>query len=76
MNIEVSRNGKGTQDPGEGMQAVRAPLISYPSSHSNSIGIQPSPASFFSKASGQSRPSNSHFHLRTPAFGVHFSGQY
>jgi hypothetical protein len=58
--IDMNKKGKGTGDPGAGIHAVFFLLISYPGSHSNSFGIQPSPAVLMWKPGGQMRPTKMH----------------
>jgi hypothetical protein len=66
--------GKGTGEPGLGMQALLSLFIVYPGLQSNCLGIHPSPALLMSKLSGHDNPSQTHFVL--DSFGIHFFGQY
>lgn len=58
--IENTKKGKGTGNPGAGIQAVLALLIIYPDAHSNSFGIQPSPTSLTVNPGGQINPTRIH----------------
>lgn len=71
---EKKRNGNGTGDPGAGTQAVFCLFTIYPLGHSNSFGIQPSPASFIVNPVGQISPIRIHY--RVSFLGSNFSGQY
>ena len=59
-NIDNIKNGKGTGNPGSGMQAFLTVFITYPVLHSISFGIHPSPASFNVNPEGQISPTSLH----------------